>query len=550
MAHQQPPARRRPSSTPKAGLEGPAKQLLEAKLLELQFGLLSLDEVRRRREDPASSHPPSTHPSIPTKQPATETQLHDAQAWFHPGHFAGVVEELASEGHCGYPLCKKALEGETASTSRPALRPGQKKIDMRRKQVVEVTRVHAMFCSDLCEGAARGYAARLSTEGVFFRAVAQTFLKQQMQGKEAPKPLSPTFVYDMVQKAHGSSSSSSTEQEKEKETEEEASKLEQKEEEQERLPIRPRRRVLPPPVPAKASSSSSSTATTTKPLQPPPKKNEDDRLPLKMGVMEREAPAGPQPLSVWVTQSDAVEGHVVSVGTPILPPPTTPVRQDVLAVEEEEEEEGLEEEEVITGAGEQQEEEEEEGDEDEEFGSPAALAEARTNSVVKENFYLQLWSTLSGWMTPASLQYVGLLAANGGDEKAALAVVHANPTDPLQLQRALIDVQKREGALGSMLVHHVTAAAEALGLGRLVAPSACTSRIKGLLSTFDLYRPLPPFLSSRHYKAMALLFVEATFVSETREEEEEGEKKEGYLQEVGLSMAEYTSLRGDFEVPM
>lgn len=34
---------------PKPGLQGPEKQLLDAKLLELQLGLLSLDEVRSER---------------------------------------------------------------------------------------------------------------------------------------------------------------------------------------------------------------------------------------------------------------------------------------------------------------------------------------------------------------------------------------------------------------------------------------------------------------------------------------------------------------------
>ena len=33
---------------PKPGLQGPEKQLLDAKLLEMQLGLLCLDEVRRR----------------------------------------------------------------------------------------------------------------------------------------------------------------------------------------------------------------------------------------------------------------------------------------------------------------------------------------------------------------------------------------------------------------------------------------------------------------------------------------------------------------------
>jgi hypothetical protein len=57
---------------------------------------------------------------------------------------------------------------------------------------------------------------------------------------------------------------------------------------------------------------------------------------------------------------------------------------------------------------------------------------------------------------------------------------------------------------------------------------------------------------------MALLFVEATFVNEMEKkkqeedkEDEEGKKKKKkkeYLAEVGLSMAEYASLRGDFEV--
>jgi len=214
---------------------------------------------------------------------------------------------------------------------------------------------------------------------------------------------------------------------------------------------------------------------------------------------------------------------------------------------------------VVTAAGD---EDDDTDERDEPFGAKVIrlkdLAEgART--VVEEDFYMQLWSSLSGWLTPASRQYISLLVQNGGDEKAALRIVHANPTDPLQLQRALLDVQQREGALGCMLVHHVTAAMEAVGLGRRLSPSAATSRIKGLLSTFDMYRPLPPYLGSKHYMAMAMLFVEALFVSELEgagngEEKNRGEEKEKgrklYLEKVGLSKAEYTSLRGDLEPPL
>jgi len=491
----------------------------------------------------------------------TEQELRDCQPWFNPDHFAGVVEELASEGQCGYPLCKKHLQSEHHDADNDIhhsrrLKPGQKRVDMRRKQVVEVTRVNAMFCSDLCEGAARSFVAQLSTEGIFFRPIARTYLQQQRQQQQQLKPLPPTFVYDMFSKAHkGELKKTTNEGGKEEEgggsTQPAKKEDGEKDKPQERLPIRARRRPLPKKEQASSSSSSSISSSSNKPVM-----GEDDRLPLKMGVMERESPAAPQPLSVWITQGEAIEGHVVSLGVS--------VRVDDDPQEEEEEEEEGEEEEVgeeegevvVTAAGN---EDNDTDERDEAFGTKAArlqdLAEGAP-TVVEEDFYMQLWSTLSGWLTPASLQYISLLAQNGGDEKGALKIVHVNPTDPLQLQRALLDVQQREGAVGCMLVHHVTAAMEAVGLGRRLSPSAGTSRIKGLLSTFDMYRPLPPFLGSRHYMAMAILFVEALFVSELTAGEEggkeggEGKKREAYLEQVGLSTAEYASLRGDLEPPL
>jgi hypothetical protein len=483
-----------------------------------------------------------------------------------------VVEELASEGQCGYPLCKKYLQSEHHDADNDIhhsrrLKPGQKRVDMRRKQVVEVTRLNAMFCSDLCEGAARSFVAQLSTEGIFFRPVARTYLQQQRQQQQQQqlKPLPPTFVYDMVSKAHKGELKKKTKEGGKEEEGGDGTQPAKKEEgdqvkPQERLPIRARRRPLPKKEQSNNNSSSTSTSSSSSNKSVA---GEDDRLPLKMGVMERETPPAPQPLSVWVTQGEAIEGHVVSLGVPVRgdadlqeEEEEEEQQQPVEEEEEGEEEEGEEEGEVVvTAAGN---EDDDTDERDEAFGTKAArlqdLAEGAP-TVVEEDFYMQLWSTLSGWLTPASLQYISLLAQNGGDEKGALKIVHANPTDPLQLQRALLDVQQREGALGCMLVHHVTAAMEAVGLGGRLSPSAGTSRIKGLLSTFDMYRPLPPFLGSRHYMAMAMLFVEALFVSELtaegrQEEGGEGKKREAYLEKVGLSTAEYTSLRGDLEPPL
>lgn len=57
---------------PKPGLQGPEKQLLDAKLLELQLGLLSLDEVRKDGREGGGTGTiitlsPSTHaPLYPT----------------------------------------------------------------------------------------------------------------------------------------------------------------------------------------------------------------------------------------------------------------------------------------------------------------------------------------------------------------------------------------------------------------------------------------------------------------------------------------------------
>jgi hypothetical protein len=97
-------------------------------------------------------------------------------------------------------------------------------------------------------------------------------------------------------------------------------------------------------------------------------------------------------------------------------------------------------------------------------------------------------------------------------------------------RRALLDARKREAALGSVLAPHLRPATDALlpllqpsvaaaaldgegkGEGKdaaaaaaqaaavLSSPAKVTARVQGLLATFDLARPLPALLSSKHVR--------------------------------------------------
>lgn len=145
------------------------------------------------------------------------------------------------------------------------------------------------------------------------------------------------------------------------------------------------------------------------------------------------------------------------------------------------------------------------------------------------------------------------------DYKTILSSLHAPlGNHPLTKQRALLDVQKREISLGNMLAPYLHTALDLVGLGDKIASAVCTGRVQGLLSTFDMLRPLPVWLSSRHYKCLSVLFVEVVFSllvtdgdeGEEGHDEERQKKIEDYLSKVGagkgLSLAEYRSLKGDF----
>lgn len=477
----------------------------------------------------------------------TEGELYACQPWFLPEHFAGVVEELAAEGQCGHPVCQKKLNATQGGSGASGVKVGQKRVDMKAKKVVDITQVHAMFCSDVCEGAARSFLAQLSTEGVCFRPIARAYLAQkraQAAGQELVT-LSPSNVYDLVTKRHEARGNPVGENGKDREANK-AMACEEKNEEgpgPPDVPVPPPGQPRGPPGPGTGHGGYDSKEMELG--------GKEGRGPLKMKVLERELPVAPRPLNVWTTRGDIVEGHAVSDTLSGTQKERRRVEEGRPRDGEGQEGEEKEEESVPMGHGDGE-------DADEAFGTPVGHLRSLVQeapAIVAGDFFLQLWSTLSSWVSPASHQYVALLASNGGDENAALRTVHGNPTDPLQIQRALLDVQQRERALGGMLAHHVTGAMEIMGLTKALAPSTGTHRLRGFLSTFDLYRPLPSFLSSAHYTAMALLFVEVLFRGELTElegEEDEQEQrerlKEGVLQKLKLSTAEYASLKRDLEI--
>ncbi len=84
-------------------------------------------------------------------------------------------------------------------------------------------------------------------------------------------------------------------------------------------------------------------------------------------------------------------------------------------------------------------------------------------------------------------------------------------TPEAQARRTLLDARKREAALGSVLSPHLPGAMAALlpavqgggeGNEALASMGKVAARMQALLATLDLARPLPPFLSSRHVRAL------------------------------------------------
>ena len=180
----------------------------------------------------------------------------------------------------------------------------------------------------------------MSTEGSFFRPVAQAYLRTHKE-RGPIQPPKPSFVFDLVQQAHGAIDrpAEPTEQtQPPEEPREDEGKPEQ------RLPIRPRLRPRGgddrPSIPASAASVAakdapavSASAASVAPVRegatgtptddPAPEKPQRKAatkatapaapapVPLRMEVVERAAPAEPKPLSIWVAQGAAIEGHVV-----------------------------------------------------------------------------------------------------------------------------------------------------------------------------------------------------------------------------------------------
>lgn len=149
----------------------------------------------------------------------------------------------------------------------------------------------------------------------------------------------------------------------------------------------------------------------------------------------------------------------------------------------------------------------------------------------------QVWTTVSDWLTGESREYVRRVALGPGEPQEAVlgtcmivykpgraltycsACLHIEQIQYTQTaallsrpeakgRRALLDARKREVALGQVLAPHLPPATDALrplladtAASSGVSPAMVTARVQGLLSTLDLARALPAFLSSKHVRA-------------------------------------------------